>query len=47
MSKFQKLFLSIGTVKNHISRIYRKLNVNNRPELMALLYGFQNSGMKG
>lgn len=42
----KKLFLSIGTVKNYISRIYRKLNVNNRPELMALLYGFQNSGMK-
>ncbi|MBT2645825.1 response regulator transcription factor [Bacillus sp. ISL-34] len=43
----KKLFLSIGTVKNYISRIYRKLNVNNRPELMALLYRFQNSGMKG
>ncbi|MFS0762701.1 MULTISPECIES: response regulator transcription factor [Peribacillus] len=43
----KKLFLSIGTVKNYISRIYRKLNVNNRPELMALLYSFQNSGMKG
>ncbi|MFJ7508448.1 LuxR C-terminal-related transcriptional regulator [Peribacillus simplex] len=41
----KKLFLSIGTVKNYISRIYRKLNVNNRPELMALLYRFQNSGM--
>ncbi|MGE7904130.1 LuxR C-terminal-related transcriptional regulator [Peribacillus sp. NPDC094092] len=45
MSK--KLFLTIGTVKNYISRIYRKLNVNTRPELMALLYGFQQSGMKG
>ncbi|MBT2669547.1 response regulator transcription factor [Streptomyces sp. ISL-14] len=44
MSK--SLFLSIGTVKNYISRIYRKLNVNNRPELMALLYSFQKSGMK-
>ncbi|MCP1491122.1 DNA-binding NarL/FixJ family response regulator [Peribacillus frigoritolerans] len=43
----KKLFLSIGTVKNYISRIYRKLNVNNRPELMALLYGLQNSEMKG
>ncbi len=43
----KKLFLSIGTVKNYISRIYRKLNVNNRPELMALLYRFQSSGMKG
>ncbi|MEY9865819.1 DNA-binding NarL/FixJ family response regulator [Peribacillus sp. B2I2] len=41
------LFLSIGTVKNYISRIYRKLNVSNRPELMALLYSFQNSSMKG
>ncbi|MFS0889236.1 helix-turn-helix transcriptional regulator [Peribacillus frigoritolerans] len=37
----------MGTVKNYISRIYKKLNVNNRPELMALLYGLQNSGMKG
>ncbi|MED4694259.1 response regulator transcription factor [Peribacillus frigoritolerans] len=43
----KKLFLSIGTVKNYISRIYKKLNVNNRPELMALLYGLQNRGMKG
>ncbi|WP_181762229.1 response regulator transcription factor [Bacillus sp. B4EP4a] len=43
----KKLFLSIGTVKNYISRIYKKLNVNNRPELMALLYSFQKSGMKG
>ncbi|MFJ7931181.1 LuxR C-terminal-related transcriptional regulator [Peribacillus sp. NPDC096448] len=43
----EKLFLSIGTVKNYISRIYRKLNVNNRPELMALLYSFPKSGMKG
>ncbi|MGE7606675.1 LuxR C-terminal-related transcriptional regulator [Peribacillus frigoritolerans] len=43
----KKLFLSIGTVKNYISRIYRKLNVHNRPELMALLFSFQNGGMKG
>ncbi|CAH0160020.1 response regulator transcription factor [Peribacillus simplex] len=43
----KKLFLSIGTVKNYLSRIYRKLNVNNRPELMALLYSFQKRGMKG
>ena len=33
-----ELFLSIGTVKNYISKIYKKLNVNSRPELMAFLY---------
>lgn len=43
----KKLYLSIGTVKNYISRLYRKMNVSNRPELLALLYKFQNRGMKG
>ncbi|WP_061143080.1 response regulator transcription factor [Peribacillus simplex] len=38
----KKLYLSIGTVKNYISRLYKKMNVSNRPELMALLYKFQN-----
>lgn len=42
----KKLFLSVGTVKNYISRIYRKLNVNNRPELMALLYSLQKNGKR-
>ncbi|WP_230158624.1 response regulator transcription factor [Peribacillus sp. Bi96] len=37
----KRLFLSIGTVKNYVSRLYKKLNVRNRPELMALLYRFQ------
>ncbi|MGE6609466.1 LuxR C-terminal-related transcriptional regulator [Peribacillus sp. NPDC076916] len=42
----KKLFLSVGTVKNYISRIYRKLNVNNRPELMALLHSLQKNGIR-
>lgn len=39
----QKLFLSNGTVKNYISQLYRKLNVSNRPELMATLHRFQHN----
>lgn len=31
------LYLSEGTVKNYISRIYRKLRINTRAELMNLL----------
>ncbi|WEV63464.1 response regulator transcription factor [Bifidobacterium sp. ESL0732] len=34
-----KLFLSTGTVKNHVSRIFSALNVRNRTELTALLNG--------
>ena len=34
----QYLYLSIGTVKNYVSQLYRKFNVNNRSELMAYLY---------
>ncbi|MGE7876380.1 LuxR C-terminal-related transcriptional regulator [Peribacillus muralis] len=43
----KKLYLSIGTVKNYISRLYKKMNVSNRPELLALLYNYQNRSMKG
>ncbi|WP_285767629.1 response regulator transcription factor [Peribacillus sp. SI8-4] len=38
----ENLYLSIGTVKNYISQLYKKMNVSNRPELLALLYKFQN-----
>ncbi|MBR8646047.1 hypothetical protein KEH51_25525 [[Brevibacterium] frigoritolerans] len=38
------------SIDRHGKKLYKpylqKLNVNNRPELMALLYGLQNSGMK-
>jgi DNA-binding CsgD family transcriptional regulator len=36
----KELFLSLQTVKNYVSRIYKKLGVRNRLELMAL---FRNS----
>ncbi|THF84237.1 response regulator transcription factor [Cohnella fermenti] len=32
------LFLTTGTVKNYLSAIYKKLNVNSRSEALALLY---------
>ena len=38
----QYLFLSIGTVKNYVSQLYRKFKVNNRSELMAYLYSLTN-----
>ena len=31
-----KLFISHGTVRNNVSRIYKKLNVKNRFELITL-----------
>ena len=33
-----ELFLSIGTVKNYISKLYRKMNVSNRHEIMAVVH---------
>ncbi|MCX7820318.1 MAG: response regulator transcription factor [Brevinematales bacterium] len=32
-----KLFISESTVRNHISNIYRKLNVSNRIELLKTI----------
>ena len=32
------LFLSLGTVKNYISQLYRKMNVSSRHEIMAILH---------
>ncbi|MUK88998.1 EAL domain-containing protein [Ornithinibacillus sp. L9] len=34
----EKLFISEHTVKNHISRIFQKLNVNDRAQAMAMVY---------
>ena len=38
----QHLFLSIGTVKNYVSQLYRKFKVGNRSELIAYVYSFMN-----
>ncbi|MGG3448876.1 helix-turn-helix transcriptional regulator [Domibacillus aminovorans] len=34
----QKIFLSVGTAKNYLTILYKKLNVSNRAELMAFMY---------
>ncbi len=33
----KELFISLPTVKTHISNIYRKLNINSKQELFKLL----------
>ncbi len=33
----EELFISLGTVKNHLYHIYRKLNINSRTQLINLL----------
>jgi DNA-binding NarL/FixJ family response regulator len=38
----KNLYLSNGTVKNYVSKLYRKTKVNNRSELMAYIYSLMN-----
>lgn len=33
-----ELFLSLGTVKNYISQLYRKMNVSNRNEIVTVVH---------
>lgn len=33
-----ELFLSVGTVKNYISQLYRKMNIASRSDLMIILH---------
>lgn len=40
----EALFISPNTVKNHISNIYVKLNINDRYELISMLYQWQTEG---
>ena len=42
----QKLGISIGTVKNYISSIYAKLEVNNRQQAILLITGLKSEGSK-
>lgn len=42
----QTLGISIGTVKNYISSIYAKLEVNNRQQAILLIAGLKTEGSK-
>ncbi|MCD6397719.1 MAG: helix-turn-helix transcriptional regulator, partial [Spirochaetaceae bacterium] len=35
----EKCFISVGTVKNHLSHIYRKTNCSSRNKLIKLFIG--------
>jgi len=37
-----RLFISIHTVKNHITNIFQKIGVNDRSQLIALVYQLNN-----
>jgi len=39
-----RLFISIGTVRQHIHNIYEKLHVQNRTEAVNKAFGFYNKG---
>ncbi len=34
----ERLFISVHTVKNHITNIFQKIGVNDRSQLIALVY---------
>ncbi len=38
----EQLYLSVGTVKNYLSGLYKKLNVRSRREVLALLKNLEN-----
>ena len=42
----EKLFISVNTVKNHLYRIYKKLGVGSRGQLMNLIIEKQSKQMK-
>ena len=35
----EDLYISISTVRNHVTNIYRKLNINNQRQLISLYFG--------
>ena len=39
----EKCFISVGTVKNHLSHIYRKTNCSSRSKLIKLFIGHDNA----
>ena len=41
-----ELFLSLGTIKNYISQLYRKMNVSSRHGLMDVLHTMTNQKMR-
>lgn len=43
----EKLYLSINTIKTHNKRIYEKMNVSSRNELMVYIKMMKEMNLKG
>jgi len=43
----ERLFISVHTVKNHITNIFQKIGVNDRSQLIALVYQLSHRRHEG